>query len=202
MPGTLPPIFKIRSPGVQRPMIERIAARGESEAWKRNTVGPGDEDPWRPRDDRARKWSTLATRPVLSLTPSCASTSDTPSSWVTLGAISGAEPRLFAPALTARSPLREHIREQRDRGGVPAEILGPDLLERVGGGVVDVEVVMPVRLEVECRRARLDDRLHVGAEGVGPERRMPNRSKTGSSGASARAVSSLPTPIASGAAIP
>ena len=46
-----------------------------------------------------------------------------------------------------RSLLREQVREQRDRGGVPAQILGPNLVERVGLGVVDVEVVMPVRLE-------------------------------------------------------
>ena len=58
------------------------------------------------------------------------------------------------PSCSRHSSLREHVREQRDRGGVAAQVLGPDLVERVGGGVVDVEVVVAVRLEVERRRAR------------------------------------------------
>ena len=70
------------------------------------------------------------------------------------------------PPGAARWLLGEEVGEQRDRGGVSAQVLGPDLVERVGRAVVDVEVVVPVRLEIERRRAGRDDRLDVGAEGV------------------------------------
>src|SRR5207249_2676133 len=66
--------------------------------------------------------------------------------------------------LRSSSPLGEHPAEERDRGSVTAEILGTDLVERVRRGVMDVEVMMAVRLEVERGGTVADDRLDVGAE--------------------------------------
>src|SRR4029077_1078582 len=74
---------------------------------------------------------------------------------------------MIPPSSTGRrSPLREHVGEQRDRGGVPAQVLGPDLVERVCLGVVNVEIVVAVRLQIEGLRPGVDDRLDVGAERV------------------------------------
>src|SRR6266496_2785453 len=67
----------------------------------------------------------------------------------------------FVPTL-----LRKCIPQYGDGPGVPPEVLGMDGVDRVGLGVVDVEVVVAVGLEVQGHCAQLDHRPDVGPEGA------------------------------------
>ena len=63
--------------------------------------------------------------------------------------------------------FREHIRQRRDRGRVLRERFRIDLVERVGGRVVEVEVVTRIGHEAEAGHAGIGQRRRVGAGVLG-----------------------------------